>query len=308
MKNLFLIPLFIGSFVFPAISQQSNSNTRNVIEDQQTHASPSQTNKPSFTEYPLNTVEKAPDMNEDTDRGMNAPSLRVYFPSPEKATGSMVIALPGGGYSNLALFHEGYDWAPFYLDKGIAFGVLKYRMPQTDYTIPFADVKAAFDQVKEHATVWKINPKNIGIMGASAGGHLASTYATHTEGEDKPAFQILLYPVISMDTTFTHAGSRRNLLGEKPSDRIGEQILQRKKGGRNHSACICYFCCRRQSCTTHQWVPLCGGVDRTQGSGYISTLSDWWTWLRKPRFLSLQGSVYARAIQMAAGAVINRKS
>lgn len=229
MKNLFLIPLFIGSFVFPAISQQSNSNTRNVIEDQQTHASPSQTNKPSFTEYPLNTVEKAPDMNEDTDRGMNAPSLRVYFPSPEKATGSMVIALPGGGYSNLALFHEGYDWAPFYLDKGIAFGVLKYRMPQTDYTIPFADVKAAFDQVKEHATVWKINPKNIGIMGASAGGHLASTYATHTEGEDKPAFQILLYPVISMDTTFTHAGSRRNLLGEKPSAELVNRFSNEKR-------------------------------------------------------------------------------
>lgn len=229
MKNLFLIPLFIGSFVFPTVSQQSNSITRNVIEDQQTHASPSQTNKPSFTEYPLNTVEKAPDMNEDTDRGMNAPSLRVYLPSPGKATGSMVIALPGGGYSNLALFHEGYDWAPFYLDKGIAFGVLKYRMPQTDHTIPFADVKAAFDLVKAHATVWKINPKNIGIMGASAGGHLASTYATHTEGEDKPAFQILLYPVISMDTTFTHAGSRRNLLGEKPSAELVNRFSNEKR-------------------------------------------------------------------------------
>jgi acetyl esterase/lipase len=79
-------------------------------------------------------VEKAPDTNEETSWGMNVPSLRVYLPSSEKATGSMVITLPGGGYSGLDLFHERYDWAPFFLEKGIAFGVLKYRLPQTNHT------------------------------------------------------------------------------------------------------------------------------------------------------------------------------
>lgn len=168
-------------------------------------------------------------MNEEANKGMNAPSLRVYLPSSEKAAGRMVIALPGGGYSNLALFHEGYDWASFFLEKGIAFGVLKYRMPQTDYTVPFADVKAAFGLVKVHATKWKINPQDIGIMGSSAGGHLASTYATHTDGEDKPAFQILLYPVITMDAAFTHAGSRRNLLGENPSAELVNRFSNEKR-------------------------------------------------------------------------------
>ncbi len=216
MKHLFLIVLLIGSFLFTAVSQQRNTiiAARSVSD---------------FTEYPLNTVKKAPDMNEDARKGMDAPSLRVYFPSSEKATGRMVIALPGGGYSHLALFHEGYDWAPFFLSKGIAFAVLKYRMPQTDYTIPFADVKAAFDLVKAQATIWKINPQDIGIMGSSAGGHLASTYATHTEGQEKPAFQILLYPVITMDTTFTHAGSRRNLLGENPSTDLVNRFSNEKR-------------------------------------------------------------------------------
>lgn len=229
MKHLVLTALFIGCFLFTTVSLQSNSISQDVREDSQSNVLLSQTNNPSFTEYPLNTVKKAPDMNEEASRGMNAPSLRVYLPSPEKATGSMVIALPGGGYSNLALFHEGYDWAPFFLEKGIAFGVLKYRMPQTDYTVPFADVKAAFDLAKAHAAAWKIDPKDIGIMGSSAGGHLASTYATHTEGEDKPAFQILLYPVITMDATFTHAGSRRNLLGENPSTELENRFSNEKR-------------------------------------------------------------------------------
>lgn len=216
MKHLILIPLLIGSFLSTAVSQQSNT----IIAAE---------SGPDFTEYPLNTVKEAPDMNEDAGRGMNAPSLRIYLPSPEKATGRMVIALPGGGYSGLALFHEGYDWASFFLDKGIAFGVLKYRMPQTDYTVPFTDVKAAFELVKAHATTWKINPQDIGIMGSSAGGHLASTYATHTVGKEKPAFQILLYPVITMDTTFTHAGSRRNLLGENPSAELVNRFSNEKR-------------------------------------------------------------------------------
>lgn len=170
-----------------------------------------------WTEYPLSTVKDAPAMDSDKSRGMLSPSVRVYLPDPDKATGRAVIDLPGGGYQGLAVFHEGFDWAPFFLSKGIALVVLKYRMPQGNPSVPFTDVKAAFDLVKQHASEWRINPEDIGIMGSSAGGHLASTYATHTTGADRPAFQILLYPVITMDKAFTHAGSRKNLIGEEPS-------------------------------------------------------------------------------------------
>ena len=180
--------------------------------------------EPLFSEYPLSTVKETPAADEDPAKGLTAPSLRVYLPEAEKATGRMVIALPGGGYSGLAMFHEGFDWAAYFLSKGIAFGVLKYRMPAGDHTIPFADVAAAFALSKAHAEEWNVNAEEIGIMGSSAGGHLASTYATHTQAEDKPAFQILLYPVITMDADLTHTGSRNNLLGENPSQELTDRF------------------------------------------------------------------------------------
>jgi len=170
-----------------------------------------------YTDYYLSTGDTVASLESDPTRGMIAPSLRVYLPEKEKATGRMVIALPGGGYQNLAVFHEGFDWAPYFLNKGIAYGVLKYRMPAGNPDIPFADVKAAFGLVRQHASSWHINPKDIGIMGSSAGGHLASTYATHTTRDEGPSFQILLYPVITMDASYTHGGSRKNLLGEQPT-------------------------------------------------------------------------------------------
>lgn len=185
--------------------------------------------QPAFTEYPMPTVAQTPPMSSDSLFGMTAPSLRVYLPDPEIATGRMVIALPGGGYQHLAVFHEGYDWAPFFLSKGIAFAVLKYRMPNGNRDIPFADVRAAFAFVRQHAAEWKVDPSNIGIMGSSAGGHLASTFATHTTAPESPAFQILLYPVITMDPTFTHAGSRKNLLGDNPSREIADLYSNEKR-------------------------------------------------------------------------------
>lgn len=170
-----------------------------------------------YTDYYLSTGDTVASLESDSARGMTALSLRVYLPEKEKATGRMVIALPGGGYQHLAVFHEGFDWAPYFLDKGIAYGVLKYRMPAADPDIPFADVKAAFGLVRQHASAWHIDPEDIGIMGSSAGGHLASTYATHATRDEGPSFQILLYPVITMDASYTHGGSRKNLLGEQPS-------------------------------------------------------------------------------------------
>ena len=145
------------------------------------------------------------------------PSLRVFLPAPELATGRAVVACPGGGYSGLAVNHEGYDWAPYFNKQGIALIVLKYRMPKGDRTLPISDAEAAMKMVRDSADVWNLNPNDIGIMGSSAGGHLASTIATHAPEALRPNFQILFYPVITMDKSFTHMGSHDNLLGKDAS-------------------------------------------------------------------------------------------
>ena len=145
------------------------------------------------------------------------PSLRVFLPAPELATGRAVVACPGGGYSHLAFEHEGCDWAPYFNKQGIALIVLKYRMPNGDRTLPISDAEAAMKLVRDSADVWNLNPNDIGIMGSSAGGHLASTIATHAKPELRPNFQILFYPVISMTAGLTHRGSREALLGKNPS-------------------------------------------------------------------------------------------
>jgi acetyl esterase/lipase len=145
------------------------------------------------------------------------PSIRVYLPAKDKATGRAVVACPGGSYNGLAYNHEGYGFAPFFTEQGVAFILLKYRMPFGHKEVPFSDAEEALRLVREHAREWNIKVEDIGIMGSSAGGHLASTIATHTKPELRPAFQILLYPVITMDSTYTHRGSRRNLLGSRPT-------------------------------------------------------------------------------------------
>jgi acetyl esterase/lipase len=154
------------------------------------------------------------------DKGIFKPMIRVYLPPKESSTGRAIIVLPGGGYSHLAYNHEGYDFAPFFTAQGIACIVLKYRMPKGNRVVPFSDAEEAIRLVKQHAQEWNIKPADIGIMGSSAGGHLASTIATHSKPEFRPAFQVLLYPVITMDSTYGHKGSRRNLLGNTPSDSL----------------------------------------------------------------------------------------
>lgn len=135
---------------------------------------------------------------------IDTPSLRVFLPAPELATGRAIVACPGGGYGGLAVNHEGYDWAPYFNKQGIALIVLKYRMPHGDRTLPISDAEAAMKMARDSADVWNLNPYDIGIMGSSAGGHLASTIATHTRPELRPNFQILFYPVITMDKSYTH--------------------------------------------------------------------------------------------------------
>ena len=146
-----------------------------------------------------------------------ASTLTCYL--PDHPSGRAVVDCPGGGYSHLAMDSEGHNWASFFNEKGIAFFVLKYRMPNGDRTIPMGDAYQAMRTVRDSAAQWKINPDDVGIMGFSAGGHLASTVSTHAPYEVRPDFSILMYTVISMDERITHKGSCVNFLGEGQKDK-----------------------------------------------------------------------------------------
>lgn len=144
------------------------------------------------------------------------PSITVY--RADNPNGMAIIACPGGGYALLAMNHEGSDMAPWFNAQGITYVVLKYRMPNGHDEVPLSDAEQAIRLVREHAAEWNVNPRRVGIMGASAGGHLAASLATlYSSEETRPDFQILFYPVISMQKGITHAGSRTNLIGENPS-------------------------------------------------------------------------------------------
>ena len=143
--------------------------------------------------------------------------VQVFLPREKMATGRAVVICPGGGYQTLAMDSEGRDWAPFFNNMGIAAIVLKYRMPNGDKQVPISDAEEAMKLVRRHAAEWRIKPNEVGIMGASAGGHLASVLATKATGDARPDFQILLYPVITMQPGLTHRGSRERFLGKNPS-------------------------------------------------------------------------------------------
>lgn len=159
---------------------------------------------------------------------VSTPSVTVY--KAEKPNGMAIIMCPGGGYALLAMNHEGHDMAPWLNAQGITYIVLKYRMPNGHYEVPLSDAEQAIRLVRQHAKEWNIRPDRIGIMGASAGGHLAASLATlYSSEETRPDFQILLYPVISMQTGVTHGGSRQNLLGKEPSQELTEKFTLEKQ-------------------------------------------------------------------------------
>lgn len=149
---------------------------------------------------------------------VTVPTLTVYL--PQTSNGMAIIMCPGGGYTRLAMDHEGHDMAPWFNGMGVTYVVLKFRMPNGHYEVPLSDAEQAIRIVRQHADEWGINSSKVGIMGASAGGHLASTLATHFSADTRPDFQILFYPVISMDKKYTHGGSRENLIGKTPSEEL----------------------------------------------------------------------------------------
>jgi len=152
--------------------------------------------------------------------------VTIFLPDQKRATGRAVVICPGGGYSHLAMQHEGTDWVPFFTNQGIAVFILKYRMPRGFHEIPISDAEEAIRMVRRNAKNWHINPKQVGIMGFSAGGHLASTVATHSIGDALPDFQILFYPVITMQPDHTHRGSHDNFLGTQYSKKQLKRMEQ----------------------------------------------------------------------------------
>ena len=142
-------------------------------------------------------------------------TLTIYPAS--KPNGQAIIACPGGGYAGIATTHEGHDMATWFNTQGITYAVLHYRMPYGKHEIPLSDAHQAIRYMRKHASQWSIN--QIGIMGSSAGGHLASTAATHFTEDTRPDFQILFYPVVTM-SDYTHQGSKDNLLGKNPTDEL----------------------------------------------------------------------------------------
>lgn len=141
----------------------------------------------------------------------------MYVYHPEKPNGQAIVCCPGGGYVHLASMKEGRNMGEWFKTQGITFCVLIYRMPNAHKEIPLDDAREALRIVRRNADKWGVDPQKVGIMGASAGGHLASTAATHLKGADAPNFQVLLYPVITMDEKYTHMGSRESLLGMNPT-------------------------------------------------------------------------------------------
>ncbi|WP_321423934.1 alpha/beta hydrolase [uncultured Bacteroides sp.] len=160
----------------------------------------------------LKGEEQEPEKNRLSN--VTSPTITVY--PAKNGNGKAIIMCPGGGYARLAMDHEGHDMASWFNAQGITYVVLKYRMPNGHSEVPISDAREAIIIVRKHAAEWGVNVHKVGIMGASAGGHLASTLATHFNVETRPDFQILLYPVITMNKSYTHGGSRQNLIGKSP--------------------------------------------------------------------------------------------
>ena len=169
---------------------------------------------------------------------VDTPGIYAFFPSKEENTGSAVIICPSGGYTHLTYVSGGFELAKWFNTMGMSAFVLKYRLPNSPDLVerdkgPLQDAQRAMRLIRSRAKEWGINPEQVGVMGTSAGGHLASTLGTHSEdvsaiGDSldsisfRPSFMILVSPVITMGS-FTHTGSRDNLLGDNPAKELIEK-------------------------------------------------------------------------------------
>lgn len=175
------------------------------------------------------------------EQDQDKPSLTVYLPDKERATGAAMVICPGGGYGGLA-GHEGNDYALYLNQHGLTCFVLKYRLGSAGYRHPamLNDAQRAIRTVRAHAGEWGVDPKRVGIMGSSAGGHLASTALTHFDAgqpgagdpieqqSSRPDLGVLCYAVITMGEN-THGGSRKNLLGDTPAPDLVELLSNERR-------------------------------------------------------------------------------
>jgi acetyl esterase/lipase len=177
-----------------------------------------------------------------TDPDKDVPTLTIWLPKPETATGAAVVVCPGGGYQILAAEHEGAQVAEWLNSLGIAAFVLKYRLgPRYHHPAMLQDAGRAIRTVRAGASKWGLDPHKIAIIGFSAGGHLASTAATHFDAgkpdakdpiervSSRPDRAILVYPVIALATPYGHSGSLRNLLGENPTQELIESLSNERQ-------------------------------------------------------------------------------
>jgi len=222
--------IFLAWLIFPG---NSNAQTQQRVVKVWPDKIPGSIKSNSYQEQIIIEDNQTTNISKVTE-----PTITIYAPEKEKANGTAIVICPGGGYSRLSIDKEGFKIATWLSKQGIIGILLKYRLPSDeimkDKSVgPLQDAQEAIRIVRRNAVAWGINPFKIGIMGFSAGGHLASTASTHFN-EDvsnlndttsaRPDFSILIYPVISMDLAITHKGSRENLLGKKPTKETVEHF------------------------------------------------------------------------------------
>lgn len=184
------------------------------------------------------------------------PEYQVFLPEPARRSGAAVVVFPGGGYTILAMGHEGRDYAQWLTRRGIVAVVVKYRVSKNDaagyrFPVPLLDARRAIRVTRARAAEWGLDPAKVGVMGSSAGGHLASMCATlwdeklAEEGGDeadrlscRPDFAILVYPVIAMAEPFGHSGSKRRLLGENPDPALVERVSTERRIDKRTPPCF----------------------------------------------------------------------
>lgn len=218
--SIYILPLFFSIGIILPIHAQ------NQIIPLWTEAIPDAIHDSSYQEKEISEEEIIKNSSK-----VVTPTLSVFFPDKDSSNGSSILIFPGGGYSHLAIDKEGTKVARWLNTLGITAFVLKYRLPNDQImkakTIgPLQDAQEAIRYIRRNAEKWKIKKNKIGVMGFSAGGHLAATLSTHYNDKvyqvsdsvsAKPDFSILIYPVISMTNEITHKGSQSNLLGNSPS-------------------------------------------------------------------------------------------
>lgn len=245
MKSNALLPslltwagILLGLTAIPA--QESPASSRQVppqIREYLTSITPPpETSLPLYGSNPIPNSKPTADEEKLTPWGqmvnVSRPTLEVFLPAKVKANGASIIVFPGGGYVGLTWNAEGPSMGQYFQDHGIAAFVVRYRLPSdttmVDKSIgPIQDAEQAMILVRQHAAEWHLDPNRVGIIGFSAGGHLASTLGTHFTKDYvanparinlRPDFMILCYPVISMDPKIAHMGSRIALLGNNPTE------------------------------------------------------------------------------------------